>query len=106
MSLVSRNPATGEVFGSIAAFTSRDVEAAIERAVSAFASWRRQPIEARTRVLSRVADLLEAEAPRLGRLMTLEMGKPIGPADDEARKSRAAAATTRSTRRRSWPTSR
>ncbi len=36
--------------------------------------------------MNRAASLLEAESRELGRLMTLEMGKPIGAAIDEARK--------------------
>jgi succinate-semialdehyde dehydrogenase/glutarate-semialdehyde dehydrogenase len=86
MPLISRNPATGEAFGAVDALGAEAVDAAVTRAVGAFASWRTAPLSTRAAVLLHAADLLDAEASRLGRLMTLEMGKPIGAAEDEAKK--------------------
>ena len=48
--------------------------------------WRRTPVAERAAVVARLGALLDAEKDQLGRLMTLEMGKPIQAAIDEAAK--------------------
>jgi succinate-semialdehyde dehydrogenase/glutarate-semialdehyde dehydrogenase len=83
MAIESRNPATGEVVASFPALDWPAIDARLQRAADAFPSWRRTPAAERARVLARAADRLEADAPRLGRLMTVEMGKLVKPAQDE-----------------------
>ena len=51
--------------------------------------WRRTPVAERAAVVARLGALLDAEKDQLGRLMTLEMGKPIQAAIDEAAKCAA-----------------
>src|SRR5262245_42804950 len=82
----SVNPATGETLKIYETLDARQIGARLDRAVKAFAEWKRTPIEARARHMVRAAGILEQKAQELGRLMTLEMGKPIGAAEDEARK--------------------
>src|SRR5207249_4103290 len=48
------------------------------------------PMEERTQVVRRAGELLEERKAEYGRLMTLEMGKPIGAAVAEAAKCAAA----------------
>src|SRR5262245_26210254 len=82
----SVNPATGETLKTYETLDPPEIGARLDRAVKAFGSWKRTPIEARARHMVRAAEILEQKAQELGRLMTLEMGKPIGAAEDEARK--------------------
>jgi succinate-semialdehyde dehydrogenase/glutarate-semialdehyde dehydrogenase len=80
------NPATGESVQSFPALTSREIEDRLAAAHRASIAWRQAPIAQRIEVLRRAADLLERRKAEYGRLMTLEMGKPIAAARDEAAK--------------------
>ena len=82
----SRNPATGELLKTFAPLGAGELEARLGRAQTAFHDWARRSFADRARLLTQVADRLERDADELGRLMTLEMGKPIGAARDEALK--------------------
>jgi phenylacetaldehyde dehydrogenase len=73
------DPATGAVLTTVAQASPQDVEAAVAAATRAFADgrWSRQaPIE-RTRILHRVADLIEENLEELAVLETRDNGKPI-----------------------------
>ena len=86
MAIETVNPTTGECVQSFAALTERDIESKLAAAHAASLSWRRTPVTQRADVLRRAADLLEQRKLEYGRLMTLEMGKPIRAAMDEAAK--------------------
>ena len=82
----SVNPATGETLAEHPTHSPEEVERRLELATRTAARWRRTPVAERAAVVARLGELLEAEKERLGRLMTLEMGKPIQAAIDEAAK--------------------
>jgi succinate-semialdehyde dehydrogenase / glutarate-semialdehyde dehydrogenase len=82
----SVNPATGETLAEFAPHAPSEVEAKLARAHDAAARWRRTPVDERAAMVTRLAGLLDAEQERLGRMMTLEMGKPIRAAVEEAAK--------------------
>ena len=82
----SINPATGETLAEHPLLTSEELERRLALAAEAAVRWRRTPVAERAAVVARLGDLLEADKQRLGRLMTLEMGKPIQAAIDEAAK--------------------
>jgi len=86
MALQSINPATGATLATFDTLSTADVAAKLDRATSAFRSWKRTSFDERARYLSRAADILDAESEPLGRLMTLEMGKPLRAGIDEALK--------------------
>ena len=86
MALKSINPATGETLATFDTLSPAEVEEKLQRAVGAFAGWRRTAHAERARLLIGAAEILEQESERLGRLMTLEMGKPLRPGIDEALK--------------------
>ncbi len=86
MSLVSINPATGEVIQRYDELSDAALDARLDRAAAAFARHRRSAFAARADRMHRAADLLENRAETWGRIMTLEMGKPIGQARAEAEK--------------------
>jgi aldehyde dehydrogenase (NAD+) len=73
--LVSTQPGSGEPVCEIALGTPADVDAAVTAARAAFAGWRdRRPIE-RGRILTRIVELIRANADRLGALEAAEAGK-------------------------------
>jgi succinate-semialdehyde dehydrogenase / glutarate-semialdehyde dehydrogenase len=86
MSFKSVNPATGETIAEFPALTPAELERRLARAAEAAPRWRRTPIAERAAVIRRVGELLEADKERIGRMMTLEMGKPITAAIEEAAK--------------------
>jgi succinate-semialdehyde dehydrogenase/glutarate-semialdehyde dehydrogenase len=86
MTMASVNPATGETLAEFAEHTPAEVEARLARASEAALRWRVTPIQERAAVMARLGDLLEKDKERLGRMMTLEMGKPIRAGVEEAAK--------------------
>jgi succinate-semialdehyde dehydrogenase / glutarate-semialdehyde dehydrogenase len=86
MSLTSRNPATGEVLSTYDEHGPEEVEARLAGAARAFERYRSVSMDERSGWMRRAAGILEREKAELGRLMTLEMGKPIGAAIAEAEK--------------------
>src|SRR5580704_17527709 len=84
--IASINPATGETLRTFESLSDPQIDAAIQRADGAWRAYRRTPLADRARWLSAAADILEREKDRLGRIMTLEMGKPISAARAEAAK--------------------
>jgi len=86
MMIASTNPATGETLRTFDSLTDAEVDSAVARADAAWRSYRHSLPADRARWLSAAAEILEQEKDRLGRIMTLEMGKPIGAARAEAAK--------------------
>ena len=78
------NPATGQTIGQVAHAGRADLERAVAAAVRGFDTWRRMaPIE-RARILRKAAALLRERAPEIGRLVTMEQGKPLVESTGEA----------------------
>ncbi|NDW00188.1 aldehyde dehydrogenase family protein [Salipiger sp. PrR002] len=74
-----RNPATGDMVGSVARATPEEVEDAIATAHAAFkGSWAETSPAERERILFRFADLIEAHGEEIAQLETLQSGKLIG----------------------------
>src|SRR5690606_30676665 len=71
------NPATGEVIGAVPAATAEDVDRAARAAHDAFAGWAGAPPKERARVLREAARLARSRREELGRLLTMEQGKPL-----------------------------
>jgi succinate-semialdehyde dehydrogenase/glutarate-semialdehyde dehydrogenase len=86
MGIESVNPATGERLRAFEAHTPAEVDAKLGRAADAFRSWSRQPVGARAAIVARAGELLVGEKTAFGRLMTLEMGKLVDAAAQEAEK--------------------
>ena len=86
MPIATINPATGETVRTFDALSESDVAARLERAVRAFQQWRVRPVGERAAVVGRAGEILEKDQDRYGRLMTLEMGKPLKAAIEEAAK--------------------
>jgi succinate-semialdehyde dehydrogenase/glutarate-semialdehyde dehydrogenase len=84
--LTAINPATGTAIADYPEFTSLELRGALRRADKAFAQWRRTTFAERAAVVRRAGELLRERAPELGRLMALEMGKPVAEGRAEAEK--------------------
>jgi len=80
---ILENPASGAPITVVPSCTPEEVQAAIEAAEAAFASWRDVPVVNRARILFRYRQLLEEHIDELAGLVTLENGKTL----EEARGS-------------------
>jgi acyl-CoA reductase-like NAD-dependent aldehyde dehydrogenase len=87
MSFESKNPATGERIGTYPEHTAHEVDLRLQKAWDGWKKWSRTPLAERTAFLLRLADLLEKRAEEYARLITLEMGKPVGEALGEVKKA-------------------
>ena len=87
MSFESKNPATGELLGTYPEHSAHEVELRLQSAWEGWKKWSRTPLSERTAFLIRLADLLEKRVDEYARLITLEMGKPIGEAQSEVKKA-------------------
>jgi acyl-CoA reductase-like NAD-dependent aldehyde dehydrogenase len=87
MSFTSINPATGELLNTYPEHTAEEVDLRLQSAWDGWRKWSRTPLNERTAFLLRVAGLLEQRAEEYGRLITLEMGKPIAEAVGEVKKA-------------------
>ncbi len=70
------NPATGEVLCSVPEASPDQIEQAAHAAERAFSSWKRTPPRERSACLLAMAERIEARAPELARLESLNCGKP------------------------------
>jgi succinate-semialdehyde dehydrogenase/glutarate-semialdehyde dehydrogenase len=86
MAIATINPATGEVVKIFDALTDAQVEERVQRAADTFKTYRKVPFAERARMMIKAAEILETEKDALGRIMTLEMGKPLRAAVGEAAK--------------------
>ena len=77
------DPATEEIIGFIPVATQADLDAAIAAAQAGFAAWRKTSPWDRSRLLRRAADLIRSRADAIGRLMSIETGKPLAQAVGE-----------------------
>ncbi len=82
----SINPATGETLATYPLLSASELDAKLACAASAFERHRRTTFAERTERMQRAAEILEREKRELGRIMTLEMGKPVQAGVDEAAK--------------------
>jgi succinate-semialdehyde dehydrogenase/glutarate-semialdehyde dehydrogenase len=84
--MASVNPATGETLQTFDTLTEHQIAERLARAADAFRAFRRTAFDERARWMRRAAEVLEAKQDQYARLMTLEMGKPIGAAVEEVLK--------------------
>ncbi|MBM7119444.1 NAD-dependent succinate-semialdehyde dehydrogenase [Archangium primigenium] len=89
MPFATVDPRTGQTLSTQTPHSQEDVEARLMRAEDTFRVLRGTPVAQRARWMERAGELLEAEAEHFGRLMTREMGKPLGAARAEAQKCAA-----------------
>jgi succinate-semialdehyde dehydrogenase/glutarate-semialdehyde dehydrogenase len=86
MSIATINPATGETLRTFEPHSDAKVNEALEKAHEAFRRHRLTSFAERATRMRKAAEILNAESREIGRLMTVEMGKPIKAAIAEAEK--------------------
>lgn len=86
MGIATINPATAEVVCTFEPFSDLEVEEKLTLAEQAFAHYRQTSYEQRAAWLMEAARILESDKADFGKLMTLEMGKPLKAAIAEVEK--------------------
>jgi succinate-semialdehyde dehydrogenase/glutarate-semialdehyde dehydrogenase len=86
MTIATINPATGTTIRTFEPFSAARVSECLDRATTAYRTHRRTTFADRAQRMQKAAAILDTESRELGRLMTLEMGKPIGAGIAEAEK--------------------
>jgi len=76
------NPSNGEIYAQIPNSTSEDIEQAYQAAEKAFPKWSNTTLEERSRILNKIAELLEANLDRFSKAESKDDGKPISLAKD------------------------
>lgn len=71
------NPSIGEIYGQIPNSSKEDVEKAYESAAKAFSSWSNTTLEERSKILSKIADLILEKLDFLAAAESKDNGKPI-----------------------------
>src|ERR1700748_2245909 len=74
------NPATEEVLAECPRASKDQLNAAVAAAKAAFPAWAATPIDERRKLVLKMADVIEANADELARLLTSEQGKPLAAA--------------------------
>lgn len=77
MAIQAINPATGKVEKIYEEMTSAEITKLIEDADSAYHKWKGVPFTERSRLLKNAASILRDKKYDYGRVLTLEMGKPV-----------------------------
>ena len=70
-------PATGKPYSLVPDSDSRDVELAVAAADKAFIDWSKTAAGDRSRILLRIADLIERDLEKLARAESIDTGKPL-----------------------------
>lgn len=73
-------PATGAVFAHIANSKAADVDRAVSAAAAAFPAWSKTPTEQRSKLLYRVADILESRLDEFAAAESQDQGKTVATA--------------------------
>lgn len=86
MAIKSINPATGKVYKTYPSLTSDEIEQRLAAGSAQYQQYRWTAFNDRSNWLQSAADYLDDHADVLGRIMTQEMGKPLGAAIAEVKK--------------------
>src|SRR5947207_1536576 len=70
-------PATGKPYALVPDSEASDVELAVTAAERAFPTWSKTPAADRSRILLRIADLIERDLEKLARAESIDTGKPL-----------------------------
>ncbi|XP_052780177.1 2-aminomuconic semialdehyde dehydrogenase-like [Mya arenaria] len=75
--LDSFDPSTGEVWAKIPDSGQTDVDTAVKVAKSAFEKWASTPVAERSKIMMKIADLLESRLDEFAELESRDQGKPV-----------------------------
>ena len=71
------NPAIGKVYSLIPDSDEKDVQKAVDAAQAAFPSWSHTPKEERSKILMKIADLIDRDFEKLAVAESIDHGKPV-----------------------------
>jgi aminomuconate-semialdehyde/2-hydroxymuconate-6-semialdehyde dehydrogenase len=71
------NPSVGEVYSFIPSSNEKDVEQAYQAAKAAFPAWSKTPKEERSKIMLRIAALIESNLSELALAESIDNGKPV-----------------------------
>jgi len=71
------NPSIGEIYSKVPDSDASDVQKAVEAAETSFPAWSAMSVDERSRIMTKIADLIEANLDRLAEAESLDNGKPI-----------------------------
>ncbi|WP_300301605.1 NAD-dependent succinate-semialdehyde dehydrogenase, partial [Ferrovibrio sp.] len=71
------NPATGEEIGKVAHAEKADLDRALAAADKGFKAWKKVSAYDRYKVLRKAADIIRGRADEIGKIMSMEQGKPF-----------------------------
>ncbi|KVH41607.1 methylmalonate-semialdehyde dehydrogenase [Burkholderia diffusa] len=77
------NPATQQVLARVPFATVAEVDAAVQAAHAAYATWKNTPISARMRIMLKFQDLVRANQQRIAKTLTAEQGKTLPDAEGD-----------------------
>ena len=86
-SIITVNPATGAMLSRYQASTAEQIEQSVAAGAAAAEAWGQQLLETRVAAVRRLANILRQQKGTFAQLVTAEMGKPLGEAEDELEKS-------------------
>lgn len=75
--LDSFDPSTGEVWAKVPDSSAADVDLAVKAAKDAFQGWSATAVQERSRIMMKIADLLEARLDEFAELESRDQGKPV-----------------------------
>ncbi|MBD2465623.1 NAD-dependent succinate-semialdehyde dehydrogenase [Oscillatoria sp. FACHB-1407] len=87
MAIATINPATGDIVQEFEPLTDEAITLKLDAAQQAFEHYRLIPLQQRSQWMSAAAQILIDRKTEFGKLMTVEMGKPIAAAIAEVEKS-------------------
>jgi len=70
-------PATGKPYSQVADSDAHDVDLAVVAAEKALADWAKKPAAERSKIILRIADLIERDLEKFARAESIDTGKPI-----------------------------
>ncbi|HDR9085052.1 TPA: CoA-acylating methylmalonate-semialdehyde dehydrogenase, partial [Burkholderia vietnamiensis] len=77
------NPATQQVLARVPFATAAEVDAAVQAAHAAYATWKNTPISARMRIMLKFQALVRANQQRIAKTLTAEQGKTLPDAEGD-----------------------
>ena len=86
MAIATINPATGQVIKSFDPLNAAAIETKLQKAIETFATYRHASFAQRAEWMLKAASILENEKEAFAKVMTMEMGKTLRSAVDEAAK--------------------
>lgn len=75
--LDNHNPAEGKVYSLVPDSDAADVNKAVEAAQQSFEAWATMPVEKRSAILQKIADLIDRDLDKLALAESIDQGKPV-----------------------------